>query len=99
MSEYICCQQCVYLKEKEKEIPKDNPWIGTIDNDGVLFQALLFQVGQHAAHVLVHRGNATQVILHIALVLPAYQVTALQVALFELCIPGLKTASSTPRDT
>ena len=34
MSEYICCQQCVYLKEKEKEIPKDNPWIGTIDNDG-----------------------------------------------------------------
>ncbi len=63
--------------------------VGTVDHDGVLVQSLLFQVGQHAAHVVVHRGDATQVILDVTLVLPANQILALQVGLGQGRVLGI----------
>ena len=59
------------------------PLVGAVDDDGVLRQPVFIQILQDAPDAVVHRLDAPQVVLQIALVLPAYEVLSLRPGLAE----------------
>ena len=70
--------------------------IGGVDDDRVVVEAVLLEVGQQAPDALVDAADAAQVVLEVALVLPAHQVVPLEpglqhgrVLVGEGGVPGL----------
>ena len=47
--------------------------VARVKDDRVFHQAVLFQIVEDAPHVVVHRGHAAQVVLHVALIFPLLQ--------------------------
>ena len=62
--------------------------IGAVDDDGVLGETALVEEGEYATDVVVDRCHAAQVVLRIALVLPAHEILALERDLAEGVVLG-----------
>ena len=63
--------------------------VGGIDDDGVVHQPLLLEVGDEASHLVVDRLDATDVVLDVALVFPPDEVVAFQPLSQHLLVIGL----------
>ena len=61
--------------------PKIESLVRAVNHDGVLVQARFLEVAEHPSDPVVHRGDAAQIVLHVALVFPTDQVLARQVGL------------------
>ena len=55
--------------------------VGGIDHDGVLGEALVLEILQHAADVIIDRLHGGQVVVHVALIAPADEILALRIGL------------------
>ena len=53
--------------------------VGRVDDDGILGEALLLEILQHAADVVVHGLHGREVVMHVALIAPADEVLTLRV--------------------
>ena len=63
--------------------------VGAVDDDGVLAEVVLVEVGQHAPDLVVERVDAGHVVLHVALVAPADPGLALEGGLELVLAVGL----------
>ena len=77
--------------------------VGGVDHEGVVQQALLLQVVEHTAHVIVERLHHLGIVAHVALVLPFGQLASLRVLLVELlddgCVEGIVLGTLFGRQT
>ena len=62
--------------------------IRRVDHDGIAGQARLVEVVEHSPDVVVDRGDAAEVVLDVALILPADQVVALEGGLAKRFVLG-----------
>ena len=70
-------------------LTQEEALVGGIDHDGVIRETLVIEILQDAAHTFIHGFDAAEVVVHIALIAPAYEFLAGEVGLHEFLVARL----------